>query len=122
MKERERINEAISSWFEPKPPFSLSQDGEWGKVSSGGGLWTLPAQADRKAQWRPLDYFTDESANARLLDAMPLPTLYRFMGNKNWVINPTGHAGHQHIDVEHADRKTAIVLAFCKFAGIEVEP
>lgn len=60
------------------------------------------------------DYFTSEDANARLLEAMPFAALYH-VAKEHWVCRSSEWIG----DVGHADRKTAVVLAFCKFAKIE---
>lgn len=69
-------------------------------------------------RWAP-DYFTDEAANGRLLDAMPDPVLWKGGPEKpDWVCHPH-HFRHgtqyDHLIAQHPDRKTAVVEAFLKF-------
>ena len=104
------LNEKISAWFEPKPTVITATS-----LNSFAGYWrcsTLPEWG-----WYPLNYDTDEAANARLLEAMPSPMLFKSKQNGNWVCRPD--YGIADYSPEHADRKTAIRMAFCKFAGIE---
>lgn len=74
-------------------------------------------------KWGCVDFFNDESASARLLDAMPFGRLWKYK-------QPEGEAlwwgcayDHAHIDnnSHSPDRKTATVLAACKWLGIEGE-
>lgn len=116
--DQQRICEEISAWFEPMPP-SIYPDSISG-IPSAKGFWKCQGSEG----WSPLNYFTDEAANARLLEAMPYPTLTKFSGKKGAISTSTPfwscYAMTQE-PAEHEDRKTAIVLAFCKFAGIDAE-
>jgi len=129
LTERERINEAISSWFEPKPDIILTADrlrARW--YGSPKGEWTLHrfnnASPDliESFYWTPKDYYTDEAANARLLEAMPSPVLaLETLHAPQWGCWPNGlHLTPERMRGSDPDRKTAIVLAFLKFARIEV--
>lgn len=119
------INEKISSWFEAKPtePASILDSSILATTPKGAWKFRFP-----EWQWQPLDYFHSEEANARLLEAMPFP-LVKLVSTgrqrkplKAWECwpNPTVNGNYEH--VRHADRKTAIALAFVEFAGIEVTP
>lgn len=77
-------------------------------------------------KWYARKWDTDEAANARLLEAMPNPDLSRGYGDMkssdaslDWRCDPFGDGELKYAQY-HKDRKTAVVLAFCKFAGIEV--
>lgn len=54
-----------------------------------------------------VDFYTDEAANAMLLDAMPRPGLYR-LDDSTWVCRYSEWTGDQ----KGADRKSAICAAF----------
>ncbi len=93
MDEQKRNNERIDQWFTDR------------------GI-PLP-------EWDSRNWYADESANAMLLEAMPTPMLGVVLKQDSrgtafgkvpmWVCAfPDGSA-------DHADRKTAIVLAFLKF-------
>jgi len=72
----------------------------------------------RSMEWYPdEDYFTDEAANARLLEAMRRPLYVSdWPGCEGWRVD----IGVEHYQGKpkgptHLDRKTAIVLAFLKY-------
>lgn len=69
--------------------------------------------------WQPADYFESEDASAKLLEAMPEVDLehYQSGGLNEWGVLYSQAPDH----TLHADRKTAIVLAACKWLGIEGE-
>jgi len=61
----------------------------------------------------PLDFFTDETASALLLEKLPLPTLSRHRVDRHnqpcdvfWCCHPVDGR-----EANHPDRKTAIALA-----------
>lgn len=114
------INEAISAYFEPRP----NEPPPHGQHISPKSYWWF-----RNGEWHHEsvnnDYFRSEEANARLLEAMHEVNLSREGAGE---VDGTGWRCDPYDDtkigtsVYAPDRKTAIVLAFCKFAGIEVQP
>lgn len=80
-------------------------------------------------KWGAVNFFTDEAACARLLEAMPKPQVWKdshrgFPGEKlrghpesDWITAAEPHIPYCY----HADRKTAIALAACKWLGISTE-
>jgi hypothetical protein len=134
---RQRVNEAVSAWFEPiigleaiphensNCPPTCNADHDTFPDISPKGMWLLRTRPFW--HWAPsCDYFTDEAANARLLEAMPDALLHHTgaFSSTYAVLNSWGckhtHDGDPSTIFWDKDRKTAIVLAFCKFAGIEV--
>lgn len=113
------LNEKISSWFEPRPDYkpAFRKDGiaqELDGQPSKKGFWIWHYLGG----WSPLDYLHDEAANAKLLEAMPYGNVLRLTTEPPlWECRGSEWTG----DFKHADRKTAVVLAFCKWAGIPVE-
>lgn len=110
------LNERISAWFEPKPkrePYSFNDE-------STHKVWVPVLKKwhsfQHELKWVAIRWDTDEAANARLLDVMPEVDLTR--DGQGWRCDPYDNTelGTSTYD---PDRKTAIVLAFCKFAGIE---
>ena len=116
------ICSAISAWFEPKP----TQEGN--RSVSPAGFWTFTYIRGVGVKWHTsFDYFTDEAANARLLEAMPFPSLIMWEGGtasaitgKYWHCIPEHNVKHGYGGEIHKDRKTAVVLSFLKFANIQV--
>lgn len=107
------ICRALSEALEPMPAPLAYRDlrlvsplGFWKWDLDGGG-------------WIAVNYFTSEDASARLLDAMPCPRVGRSNDSKLWFCRPLVSPIIQ--TVEHADRKTAIVLAACKWLKIDVD-
>lgn len=76
-------------------------------------------------KWGAVNFFTDEAACARLLEAMPAPLLAMnkpgdLMGVyiAKWLCQASGSPIIEAFD---DDRRTAIVLAACKWLGISTE-
>jgi hypothetical protein len=114
--DKQKINEAISSWFEPTPDRLITETG----MSVKGAWWFGYRAKEDEPGIHSLDYFTDEAANARLLEAMPKPMLQK--GLDEWFCYAHKNGSVRAGDIprgKHQDRKTAVVLAFCKFAGIK---
>lgn len=109
MNERE-INEAISAWFEPKPTEAPS----FGQHISPKSHWWF-----RQGEWHHEsvnnNFFHSEEANARLLEAMPNVRLTKDHGR--WECESDWR--YFHTEGLGENRKTAVVLAFCQFAGID---
>src|SRR5688572_21785285 len=106
MSDRRKLHELISETFEPKPN---SHD-----LRFRSPVWKLSIGH----VWQPVDFDTDEAANAMLLEAMPFPRLVKDE-NGVWGCRPD----YRYCDglwPFHSDRKTAIVNAYCKWKGIEV--
>lgn len=83
---------------------------------SRGGYWTLVLNPmGNKAE--PFYPFTSESANALLLDSMPRYSQVKTSDGCNMMIYANGMP---HWTGPKPDRKTAVVLATCKWLGIEV--
>lgn len=123
------ICRALSEALEPMPAPLAYRDL---RLVSPLGFWEWSQTGDG---WQPVNYFTSEDASARLLEAMPEALLQRgmFHGNNQTVwfctasevvvreayecdeeTYPDGYA-------HHADRKTAIALAACKWLQIDVD-
>ncbi len=72
---------------------------------------------------QPIGWTGDESANAELLDEMPLPLISKFEDGR-WCCEPdvcnlpAPTYQPQHIGL-NADRKTAIALAWLRWKGIQ---
>lgn len=110
------LNEKISAWFEPKPT-----DNPGHLYAKRGEYWDFHKDVGWTSRF---DYFTDEAANARLLEAMPEPELWLESSPgepKRWgcVANISGPP--EQFYAEDESRKTAVVMAFCKWVGIETE-
>lgn len=126
---------AIAMWLEPMPTTT-----EWRSVWSKAWKW-LPniqivgcqnwvgyceVEVDN-GSWQPADYLHDESANARVLDAMPEPDLYVESSKgqpKVWGCNPDimqegPDKNPGYAFAMHADRKTAIVDAALQLIAAE---
>jgi len=104
LTERQRVNEAIAKYLEPKSlePFEYYD-------IEGTLVKTVICP----------DYFTDEAANARLVDHAKISIEWAD-GHTTWGAY-FSHPVHVKLGMfRHEDRKTAVVLAFLKFAGIEV--
>ncbi len=67
-----------------------------------------------RGAWFPLDFFTNESASAMLLESMPEPTLAKNINQ--WECEARYRCGPAAVSL---DRKTAVVLAKCRELGIE---
>lgn len=68
-------------------------------------------------QMKPLDFFTDEAANALILDKMPQPSLIKWQhriynGRFYWAC--MSDINNRSTEVEDPDRKTAICEAALK--------
>ena len=116
MTERDANNRKIAEWLEPTPKWSLLSE-----VRDDGVCWI---KSDRGAYQRcyidgqldgelHCDFYTDESANAMLLDALPAVELYRHPPELRdvgaWRCRPDWGLD---FNVAHPDRKTAICSAF----------
>lgn len=136
MSDRRELHERISETFEPKASLPDPQQWDCGPLSrhSPYGAWKIilvggrPFTEPPKHAWEQLDYDTDESANARLLEAMPDVELIHSANGKLWrVITNWRTASYRttlpingedcHV-VDGADRKLAIVDAFCRWKNL----
>ena len=118
------LNEKISCWFEPfesLPPIVLP------KRQPGMSIDPRPSHRPGEVslkeawkvgpgmKWYARKWDTDEAANARLLETMPEPHLWR-EPSMTWHCEADRFGL---IFADDANRKTAIVMAFCQWAGIE---
>ena len=119
-EERQRINEAIAESIEPKPtntPCSI-----FARISEGG-FWVWSEEQKRPVS--TYDFFTDETANALLLEALKscasvVIEWSRELGEWTCEVWPTETTeGHRHSEAR--EMTTAVVLAYCKWKGIEVK-
>jgi hypothetical protein len=110
--------------MEPEPDNNYGRDGfSW---ASNLGFWFRAPIVNGKYQnWECVNFFDDESANALLLDSMhSKETLdVRYVtniqaGGISWTIIEIKWLD---IAVRHKNRKDAVVLATCKWLGIEVK-
>lgn len=108
------ICRAISEALEAIPVEPCGFDTELSAL--GFWEWKLSPGCAIKSDWQPLNYFTSEDASARLLEAMPSPSLSKMVGYWDCV-----HHGANEDESFHADRKTAIVLAACIWLKIDVD-
>lgn len=128
----------ISEKLEPNPTYKdykpsermVGVDVHIHGMPSELGFWihsnesVLSTKGGNSGHWMPegwvaVDFFNDESASARLLDAMPEPCLERYTGAgyDQW-----GCLYHQAPDeTVHTDRKTCIALAAKAWLKIEGE-
>lgn len=112
------LNERISAWFEPKPTEPSLVQG----MESPKRAWIC-----LDGEWQARLWFTDEAANARLLEAMATHEdgikLEMWLGSDEilnvWIQDRS--LSTPKLYVKASDRKTAIVLAFCKWANIEID-
>lgn len=81
----------------------------------GSGFCPYCAHAERCHQPIP-DYDTDESANARLLEAMPLPRLYQYRSGDGLMWECA--VNFNDYPMRSSDRKIAIVDAYAKWKGL----
>jgi hypothetical protein len=102
-------------------------------------FWYTRRSFGKDAKWElhSVDFFTDEEASANLLEAMPSPVVQHLMtgpmlNTLEWFCAATvsteeydlcgcDHGDYPSGHAHHPDRKTAIVLAACKWLGIEGE-
>lgn len=93
------------------------------KISEAKDSWI---DDDRNGVFRERNWTGDESANAELLDEMPNPLLSKFDNKKPpypWCCEPDAANlkpptyAPQHLGI-HADRKTAVALAWLKWKGV----
>lgn len=114
------VNEAIAKFLDPREFKSEAR-----MILPDGpelAAWQFDCKLnDCEGGWKPLDFDTDEVANNRLLEAMPASCLTHITpdrggGKDRWDCWPDYMKMHN--VVSHPDRKTAVVLAFCKWAGI----
>ena len=124
MTERDANNRKIAEWLEPMPSINHEDDRLWENIfaleGTGGHHYSYPAEVwelrlsgytrGDKLEWAPRDFYTDESANAMLLDAMPCPHLWKNPGG-TWNCDPDLNADSDAGGLD-ADRKTAIASAF----------
>ncbi len=123
---RDEICRKIAEKLEAKPEglprlsFQTSPLGFWASHfirMSSPDFWSEDAEC--VYEWRNLDFYSDEAASAKLLEAMPGVELLHIHGLSGDVTSvwrcrlPTGRF------VSMPDRKTAIVLAAMQWLGIE---
>lgn len=105
----------LAEALEPLGSFKWQYDSsDYGRVSPLG-YWRIinvSMSKEPEAPW----FFDDEDDSARLLEAMPAPRATRDKGR--WEVEADWRFFH--MDGLHLDRKTAIVLAACKWLGIEI--
>jgi hypothetical protein len=130
---RQRVNEAVSAWFEPKPLIINVPDTDSKPPRSIKGFWHIGwkyVSTHRVVNFvTPLDYFTDEAANARLRDRLLVetdtPNMLALRGEDQWMTiqRDIYHFAHRRFDdgasVSGLIRE-AWVRQFCKTFGIEV--
>lgn len=122
--DKTRICRELAENLEPLPTLTdeFNKAGHFSHVSdSNKEGWALSPLGFWEWWWdgdpQPVHFFESEDAAARLLEAMPNPYLHRI------TIWFCGADTHKHESpVSHEDRRTAIVLAACKWLGIEVGP
>jgi hypothetical protein len=107
--------------MEPKPDNNYGRDGfSW---ASNLGFWFRAPIVNGKYQnWECVNFFDDESANALLLDSMPCVQIIYMPSSKDWdVWCDWMEKVSVQSDATHPNRKAAVVLASCKWLGIEVK-
>lgn len=116
---KDELNRLVSESIEPKPEQPPSAP-----LTTFATLHS-PLRAWRwliEDRWEPHDFHVNEAANAWLLEMMPEPEL--------WLESNQGEpkvwgccADLDKLEGNgmHSDRKTAIVLAFAKWKGVEVD-
>jgi hypothetical protein len=109
---KSEICRAIAERMESKPDNNYGRDGfSW---ASNRGFWFRAPIVNGKYQnWECVNFFDDESANALLLDSMR-----KDLSDRSYRV--LLDLFHHLYDCRETDRKTAVVLAACKWLGIEV--
>lgn len=110
---RAQICEALSTALEVKPPRS-ARDYTCSPLRFWYWNW-----AAIKPGWEPADFFVNEDASARLLDAMPQVQLSQNEGVWQcqfcYIHTPFKYSHHE----VTTDRKIAVVLAACLWKVIQ---
>lgn len=121
--DKERIYRELAEKLEPLAGFeSLDRFERCVFDRSPNGFWSFNWRS-----WLPFNPFVEEDDCARLLDAMPACDL-RFLppnhyleggtvGAWHWLCLPDG-VNNRTMYAAHEDRRSAIVLAACKWLGI----
>ncbi len=120
------INEAISTYFEPRPAIVSQPKSMSRPPRSPNGAWHIGWKYltnDMMTNFvTPLEWDTDEAANARLLDTM-IEAGCRVQADKAgwsiWDREFNTLISWTQLDPNSNNRKIAIRLAFCKFAKID---
>lgn len=121
---REQLHRAVAAHFEPNPD-ALGGSFEYPQCSPLG-YWCRSVLHDYVTQqtiygdWQPVNFSTSEDAAARLLDAMPMPYLWRRKDSNGWDCGATPPTGSRK-DGYSSDRKLSILLAAKSWLGIEGE-
>lgn len=109
MTEREENSRILAEWLEPKPDYTPDKSSH-SKMRAWVYVWGLPYPGD--GGWKPADFYTDETANAMLLEKMPRPVLRRWEKSGNdpemWACSPDNYKLATKLD---PDRKAAICAA-----------
>ena len=118
---RSEKNKKIAEALEPLAKAKLKRSN--GVVTTEAGIWTAGAgwnslpEARVKYFHPAFDFYTDEAANAMVLEAMPAVELYRHPPDSDagiWRCRPDCGLDDNTV---HPDRKTAICEAFLKWIG-----
>lgn len=112
--ERE-ICELISGWFEKKPIAIIAEVCKT-KFWTYRFISACAEDEDDSIEVIPLDYYHDEAANAKLLEAMPYANLEH--SHDIWGCCPYANGRAAFVCWEK-DRKYAVVRAFLKFAALK---
>lgn len=115
--EQNRANERIANWLEPMSSLPNEDDSEEMQAYESDA-WIATFRLSQETgmhvpSWQPRDFFTDESANALVLEKMPAAELYKHppdheASEAGWRCRPDWGLDFA---VYHTDRKTAIALA-----------
>lgn len=132
-EKQQQICEEIARHFEAKP-LDYAHD-EWHEYAMGDrrdepsstkGFWlfgVIPHLKAANVEWKPLNFFKDETANAILLDELRLkfPYVALVFDVTTIEVELSGCGNLENFsEIFHTtDRKTAVVLAFCHHVGIE---
>ena len=128
--QKSEICRAIAEKLEPNPSMGDSETRT--DILSQKGYWVMYRKPDpvNPLYWKwepftPVDCFTSEDASGRLLDAMLIdPGAVQFVRLRSGPLvmdDGIGDDESRWFQGEIPDRKTAIVLAACKWLGIEVD-
>ena len=85
----------------------------WAVYPDGFNGYTTQKTLHDKIEALP-DFYTDEAANALVLEAMPLGMVARTVSGE-WISDADSSAGSGTIVMRHPERKTAICEAFLTY-------
>ncbi len=122
--ERSEKNRKLAEWLEPLSSFSAgwqeTPENCGGYEATGSVMWYSPLRAwtyteKNYMDWQPRNFYTDEAANALLLERMTEPHVWK-NPDGTWTCEPNNSAGAIDSEIIESgpDKRTAICEAALK--------